>query len=112
MVERAEKPLFAANASRSSAYSPMATATRGDVEDAVEMMPKGMFAREKCDPLGMVNQDRNEAIVVIKYSLLQMADRSNTPRANWSYPDMYLKTQKSIFDATLVTVDVTVTEKT
>lgn len=112
MVERAEKPLFAANASRSSAYSPMATATRGEVEDAVEMMPKGMFASEKCDPLGMVNQDRNEAIVVIKCSLLQMADRSNTPHANWSCPDMYLKTQKSILNATPVTVDVTVTEKT
>lgn len=65
MVDRAEKPLFAANASRSSAYSPTATATRGDDEEAVEIIPKGMFASEKCDPRGILNQDRKEAIVLI-----------------------------------------------
>jgi hypothetical protein len=26
------------------------------------MMPNGMFAREKCEPRGMLNQDRNEAM--------------------------------------------------
>jgi hypothetical protein len=63
IVDRAEKPLFAANASRSSAWSPIATATRGEVEDVVEMMPKGIFASEKCDPFGILNQERSEAIV-------------------------------------------------
>ena len=57
MVDRPEKPLFAANASRSRAWSPIATATRSEVDDAVEMMPNGMFASEKCDPRGMLNQD-------------------------------------------------------
>ena len=41
----------------------MATATRGDVEDAVEMMPKGIFASEKCEPLGILNHDRNVAMM-------------------------------------------------
>lgn len=62
MVERPEKPLLAAKASRSRACSPMATATRGFVDDAVEMIPKGMLAREKCEPRGMLNQDRSEAM--------------------------------------------------
>jgi len=47
MVDSPEKPLFAAKASRSSAWSPIATATRGVVDDAVEMTPKGMLASEK-----------------------------------------------------------------
>jgi hypothetical protein len=55
--------LFAAKASRSRAWSPIATATRGDDEDAVEMMPNGMLASEKCEPRGMLNQDRSEAMV-------------------------------------------------
>jgi hypothetical protein len=29
------------------------------------MMPKGMFAREKCDPRGMLNQDRSEVMVCV-----------------------------------------------
>jgi hypothetical protein len=41
----------------------MATATRGDEEEGVEIIPKGMFASEKCDPRGMLNQDRSEVIV-------------------------------------------------
>lgn len=56
-MDSSEKPLFAAKASRSRAWSPIATATRGEVDAAVEMMPNGMFAREKCDPRGMLNQD-------------------------------------------------------
>lgn len=47
MTERAEKPLPAAKASRSRAWSPMATATLGFVDEAVEMTPNGMLAREK-----------------------------------------------------------------
>jgi hypothetical protein len=62
MVERAEKPLFAAKTSRSKAWSPIATATRGELEDGVDMMPKGMFASEKWDPRGMVNQERRGAM--------------------------------------------------
>jgi hypothetical protein len=41
----------------------MATATLGVVEDAVDMMPNGMLASEKCDPLGILNQDRIEAMM-------------------------------------------------
>ena len=51
----------------------MATATRGDAEEAVEMIPKGMFASEKCDPLGMLNQDRIEAM------MLKAEDVENVP---------------------------------
>jgi hypothetical protein len=40
----------------------MATATLGVVEDAVDMMPNGILASEKCDPLGILNQDRIEAM--------------------------------------------------
>jgi hypothetical protein len=41
----------------------MATATLGVVEDAVDMMPNGILASEKWDPLGILNQDRIEAMV-------------------------------------------------
>lgn len=64
-MDNPEKPLFAANASRSNAWSPIATATRGDDDDPVEMMPKGMFASEKCEPRGMLNQDLREVIVML-----------------------------------------------
>lgn len=53
---------MAAKASRSNAWSPMATATRGFVDEAVEMIPKGMLAREKWEPRGMLNQERSEAM--------------------------------------------------
>lgn len=56
MVGKAEKPLFAANAARSRAWSPIATATRGDKDD-FEMIPNGILANEKWEPLGMLNQD-------------------------------------------------------
>ncbi len=35
----------------------MATAGRGVSEEAVEMIPKGMLAREKCEVRGMFSQD-------------------------------------------------------
>jgi hypothetical protein len=57
MVDRAEKPLFAAKTWRSRACSPIATATRGVLEEGVDMIPNGMFAMLKCDPRGMLNQD-------------------------------------------------------
>jgi hypothetical protein len=41
----------------------MATATRGVVDDAVEMTPKGMFASEKCDPRGMLNHERRDVML-------------------------------------------------
>ena len=63
IVDNPEKPLLAAKTSRSNAWSPMATATRGDVDAAVEMMPKGIFASEKWDPRGMLNHDRREAML-------------------------------------------------
>ena len=63
MVDRPEKPLFAAKASRSRACSPMATATRGVLDEVVEMMPNGMLANEKCEPRGMLNQDFKGAMV-------------------------------------------------
>lgn len=62
-MDRAEKPLFAAKTSRSKAWSPIATATRGVLEEVVEMMPNGMFAREKCDPRGMLSQEHRVDIV-------------------------------------------------
>lgn len=42
----------------------MATATRGEGEEAVEMMPNGMLASEKCEPRGMLNHDRRDVISV------------------------------------------------
>jgi hypothetical protein len=44
----------------------MAIATRGDGDDAVEMIPNGMFASEKCDPRGILNQDRRGAMAVVE----------------------------------------------
>ena len=55
--ERCEKPLDAAKAVRSSAKVPIATAGRGIVLESVLMMPKGMFAREKCESGGMESHD-------------------------------------------------------
>jgi hypothetical protein len=61
------------------------------------MMPNGMFAREKCEPRGMLNQERNEAIsgnsviVVVVYEdqerpalLMQTLD---TTLVDFSLPD-------------------------
>ena len=62
--------MFAANASRSRAWSPIAIATRGDDEDAVEIMPNGMLASEKCEPRGMLNHDRSEVMVIERYSAM------------------------------------------
>jgi len=64
MVDRPEKPLFAAKASRSRACSPIATATRGVLDEVVEMTPNGMLANEKCEPRGMLNQDFKGAMIV------------------------------------------------
>ena len=52
-----EKPSCDANASRSRAYSPIATAVRGVGEDVVLMIPKGRLAREKWHVLGIKIQD-------------------------------------------------------
>jgi len=42
----------------------MATAGRGDCEEEVVMMPKGMLAREKWEPLGILNQERKDVMFV------------------------------------------------
>jgi hypothetical protein len=55
----------------------MATATRGLVDVAVEIIPKGMFAREKCDPRGILNHDRRE--VILSAILLSFAARPGEP---------------------------------
>lgn len=49
MDGRAENPLLEENKARSSAWSPMAMAGRGVLQEAVDMIPKGMLAREKCE---------------------------------------------------------------
>ena len=55
---RAEKPEFWAKMERSRACSPMAMATCFSVGEAEDvMMPKGMLAREKCEPLGIETHD-------------------------------------------------------
>ena len=57
---KAEKPEFWAKIERSRASSPMAMATcfsAGETGDV--MMPNGMLAREKCEPLGIETQDFN-----------------------------------------------------
>ena len=55
---RVEKPEPWAKTARSSAYSPMAMATCfSDGKDGEVMMPKGMLAREKCEPLEMETHD-------------------------------------------------------
>lgn len=41
----------------------MATATLGEVDVEVEMMPNGIFAKEKWEPRGMLNHERSEAMV-------------------------------------------------
>lgn len=57
MEGRAVKPSLEENMARSRALSPIAIADRGVVEEAVEMTPKGMLAREKCEVRGMGSQD-------------------------------------------------------
>lgn len=57
MEGRAENPLLEENRARSSAWSPMAMAGRGVLEEAVEMIPKGMLAREKCEVREIGSQD-------------------------------------------------------
>lgn len=57
MERRAEKPLLEEKMARSSALSPMAIAGRGVLDDVVEMMPKGMLAREKCEVGEIGSQD-------------------------------------------------------
>lgn len=52
-----EKPLSNENAAKSRAYSPMATAGRGDGDEAVLMIPNGMLASEKWDVRGIGSQD-------------------------------------------------------
>lgn len=52
-----EKPLLDEKAAKSRACSPMATAGRGDGEEAVVMIPNGMLASEKWDARGIGSQD-------------------------------------------------------
>lgn len=53
---RLSKPSRLAKTNRSSAWSPMATAGRRE-PFVVEMMPKGMLAREKGEAGSMVSHD-------------------------------------------------------
>ena len=57
MVGRREKPFEEQKTSRSRAWFPIATAGRRLLDAALDMMPNGMLAREKCDCGGMGNQD-------------------------------------------------------
>lgn len=57
MDGRCENPKLAAKTARSRAWSPIAIAGRGSFDFGVEMMPKGMLAREKCDLGGIGNHD-------------------------------------------------------
>lgn len=65
--------MLAAKASRSNACSPIAIATRGASDEVVEMMPKGMLEREKCEPRGMLNHDRSGAMTMGE-PMLKLAD--------------------------------------
>ena len=62
---RAEKPAFRAKIERSRACSPMAMATCFSLGEAGEViMPKGILAREKCEPLGIETHDFDLLVVV------------------------------------------------
>lgn len=65
------KPPFFVNVDKSSAYSPMAIAGTGTFDLGVVIMPKGMFAREKCDFAGIGSQDAMSLILRGLYAALE-----------------------------------------
>lgn len=58
MIEKEANPFPAVKASRSSAKSPMAVATRGFGLLVVETTPNGIFEIEKCEPSVGVQEER------------------------------------------------------